>query len=122
MKVAVHAFEGITMFHLAAPLLVFEAASAIDPDGPWRTTVWTDAGGFVRTSEGLALHDLAGPEAADDADLLVFPSWPTELPVPGLELVALVRAAHRRGARIAGLCLGAFPVAGSGLLDSRAAV
>jgi transcriptional regulator GlxA family with amidase domain len=122
MKIAVHAFDGMTMFHLAAPLLVFETVSQLGLAQGWETTVWTPGAGSIRTSEGVVIGDLAGPEIVDRADLLVFPSWPIELPPPDDDLVALVRGAHVRGARIAGLCLGAFPVVGSGVLDGRAAV
>jgi transcriptional regulator GlxA family with amidase domain len=122
MKIAVHAFDGITMFHLAAPLIVFETASTLGLAPDWRTTVWTTDGRSVRTSEGLVMDDLAGPATTADADLLVFPSWPIELPPPDHELLAIVHDAQRRGARIAGLCLGAFPVAASGVLDGRTAV
>lgn len=122
MKIAVHAFNGITMFHLAAPLLVFGTASDLGLAPDWHTTVWTATGGPVRTAEGVSLGDLAGPDAVGDADLIVFPSWPHEFPALPDELATIVRAAHARGAQIAGLCLGAFPVAGSGVLASRSAV
>jgi transcriptional regulator GlxA family with amidase domain len=122
MKIVVHAFDGITMFHLAAPLIVFETASSLGLAPEWRTTVWTSDARSIRTAEGLVMDELAGPETTADADLLVFPSWPNELPLPGPELIAIVEAAHQRGARIAGLCLGAFPVAASGVLDGRTAV
>jgi transcriptional regulator GlxA family with amidase domain len=122
MKIAVHAFDGMTMFHLAAPLLVFESAAQLGLAPDWTTTVWTTGTSSIRTSEGVVIGDLAGPETTVDADLLVFPSWPIDLPPPDEGLVAIVRNAHERGARIAGLCLGAFPVVGSGVLDGRTAV
>jgi transcriptional regulator GlxA family with amidase domain len=110
------------MFHLAAPLLVFGAAVDLGWAPGWRTTVWTSGDGAIRTAEGVSLGDLAGPEAATEADLLVFPSWSLERPAPADELAAIVRDAHGRGAQIAGLCLGAFPVAASGVLGNRSAV
>lgn len=122
MKIAVHAFDDMTMFHLAAPLLVFESAAKLGLAPHWETTVWTTGSSSIRTVERLVIDDLAGPEAAEAADLLVFPSWPAELPAPSPELVDLVQRAHGRGAQIAGLCLGAFPIAGSGVLDGRTAV
>ena len=122
MKIAIHAFEDMTMFHLAAPLLVFETAAHLGLAPEWETTVWTPGSGSIRTVERLALEGLAGAEAAEAADLLVFPSWPAELPPPSDEMVDLVQRAHLRGAQIAGLCLGAFPVAGSGVLEGRTAV
>jgi len=120
MRIAVHAFEGITAFHLAAPLLVFGEVARQGLAPGWTTTVWSTDAHAVRTSEGLVIDDLAGPAAAESADLLVFPSWPTDFPEPDDGLVALVRDAHARGSGIVGLCLGAFPVVGSGVLDGRA--
>lgn len=122
MKIAVHAFDGMTLFHLAAPLLVFDTARELGIAPDWQTTVWSSNGQRIRTSEGIVIDDLAGPDTTADADLLLFPSWPVDLSPPDDELVGIVRGAHRRGARIAGLCLGAFPVAGSGVLDGRSAV
>ncbi|MDQ2739863.1 MAG: helix-turn-helix domain-containing protein [Actinomycetota bacterium] len=122
MRVAVHAFDGITMFHLAAPLLVFGELGRMDPPIQWPITVWTENGAGVRTAEGPRVEDVSGPEALHDADLLVFPSWPLDLPPADEALTARMRAAHDRGAQVAGLCLGAFPVVDSGLLDSRSAV
>nr|ARK19474.1 regulator [Streptomyces zelensis] len=121
MRIAVHAFDGITAFHLAAPLLVFGEVARQGLAPGWTTTVWSADGRAVRTSEGVVIDDLAGPAAVDSADLLVFPSWPVDFPEPDGELVALIRGAHARGSGIVGLCLGAFPVAGSGVLDGRAA-
>ena len=121
MRIAIHAFDGITAFHLSTPLLVFgEVARAGLAD--WSTVVWSEGGAAVRTAEGLLLDGLADERATRDADLLVLPSWPEDLREVPAALRAIVRDAHDRGARIAGLCLGAFPVAASGVLDGRTAV
>ncbi|MFE8008269.1 GlxA family transcriptional regulator [Streptomyces sp. NPDC057418] len=119
MRIAIHAFDGITAFHLAAPLLVFGEVARQDLAPGWTTTVWSADAHAVRTSEGVVIGDLAGPAAAESADLLVFPSWPADLREPDDEIVTLIRDTHARGAGIAGLCLGAFAVAGSGVLDGR---
>ncbi|AXB42427.1 GlxA family transcriptional regulator [Amycolatopsis albispora] len=122
MRIAIHAFDGITMFHLSAPLLVFGEVrrQGLAPD--WETTIWSDDRRAVRTEEGAVIDDLAGREATASADLLVFPSWHTDLRPAEGDLLDVIRSAHGRGARIAGLCLGAFPVADSSLLDGRSAV
>jgi transcriptional regulator GlxA family with amidase domain len=122
MRIAVHAFDGITMFHLAAPLLVFGEVSRSGLAEGWDPTVWTEDGRGIRTAEGPRIEDVAGPEAIADADLVVFPSWPSHLPPTPEHLSCGIRAAQSRGSRVAGLCLGAFPVTDSGLLDGREAV
>ncbi|OMQ16243.1 AraC family transcriptional regulator [Modestobacter sp. VKM Ac-2676] len=122
MRIAVHAFDGITVFHLAAPLLVFGEVGRQGLATGWDPVVWTEDGRGIRTAEGLRVEDVAGPEAADEADLLVLPSWPTHLPPADDVLVARIRAAQARGSQVAGLCLGAFPVVDSGLLDGREVV
>lgn len=122
MKIAIYAFDGITSFHLAAPLLVFTEVSRLGLADDWRTIVWSDSSQAIRTAEGLLIDDLRGPSEAADADLLVIPSWPTELPAPETGITALIQRSHASGTVIAGLCLGAFPVAHTGVLNNRAAV
>lgn len=122
MRIAVLAFDGITMFHLAAPLLVFGEVGRQGLAEGWDPVVWTEDGRGIRTAEGLRVDDVAGPEATEDVDLLVLPSWPTDLPPTSEVLADRLLATHAAGGRVAGLCLGAFPVADSGLLDGRDAV
>lgn len=119
MRIAVYAFDGITMFHLAAPLLVFGEVGRQGLADGWDPVVWTEDGRGIRTVEGLRLEDVASSDAVDDADLVVLPSWPTDLPASGEALVGRIRAAQARGGQIAGLCLGAFPVVDSGVVDGR---
>lgn len=122
MKIAIHAFSGMTMFHLAAPLLVFGEVARLGLADDWEMKVFTEDGLPVRSAEGYVISDASGSKVADDADLVVFPSWLSELPDPSEHLLGLVRQAHENGAMIAGLCLGAYPVACSGVLDGRTAV
>lgn len=122
MKVAVRAFDGITTFHLAAPLLVFGEVTRLGLAPGWSTVVWTHDGRGIRTAEGLLVDGVEGPDAVDDADIVVIPSWPLDLPRADEDLTDLVRRAHARGSTVVGLCLGAFPVVDTELLDGRRAV
>ncbi|TNM41904.1 helix-turn-helix domain-containing protein [Nocardioides albidus] len=119
MRIVVHAFDGITMFHLAAPLLVFGEVSRLGLAEGWTPVVWTEDGHGIRTAEGLRVEAVAGPDVVEDADLVVMPSWPSDLPPTDAVLADRIRAAQARGSHIAGLCLGAFPVVDSGVLDGR---
>jgi transcriptional regulator GlxA family with amidase domain len=119
MQIAVYAFDGMTMFHLAAPLAVFGEVGRQELAAGWDPVVWTADGQGIRTAEGPRIEDLAGPEAMEEADLVVLPSWPAHLPPTNEALAEGIRAARDRGSRVAGLCLGAFPVVDSGVLDGR---
>ncbi|WP_280399893.1 GlxA family transcriptional regulator [Nocardia carnea] len=122
MRIAVHTFDKITMFHLAVPLMVFGEVARLGLAPDWETRLWSAEGGSIRTAEGYPIGDIAGPEIVDDADIVIIPSWSLPPAQTEPELCEQLVAAHGRGAMIAGLCLGAFPLADAGLLDGRAAV
>ncbi|MGA9872578.1 MAG: DJ-1/PfpI family protein, partial [Rhodococcus sp. (in: high G+C Gram-positive bacteria)] len=122
MKIAIYAFDGVTMFHLAAPLMVFGEVARLNLAGNWETQLWSDEPGSITTMEGYSLGGIAGPATVEAADIVIVPSWPETLPPIGTDLQGQLRHAHQRGAEIAGLCLGSFAVADTGLLDGRAAV
>ncbi len=116
--VAVLAFPGISPFHLAVPGLVFTAEVDGDVPRDYRVTVCAVTPGALPTRAGVDLAVLRGLEEFTVADTVVVPSWDPDLPVPP-ELVEALRAAHARGARLVALCLGAFVLAATGLVDGR---
>lgn len=122
MKIAVYAFDGISMFHLAAPTTVFGEVERLALATGWETRLWSDRAGSIRTLEGYSIGDVAGPDTTEWADIVVIPSWTASLSPAGSELAAVVRRAHERGVAVVGLCLGAFVLADAGVLDGRPAV
>ena len=73
--------------------------------------------GPLRMQGGLTLYPDGNPELLDQADLIVIPGWKgTQAPVPEA-LTQKLCDAHRRGARLASICSGAFVLAATGLLD-----
>lgn len=119
--IAVVVFDGISPFHLSVPCMVFgeELDEAGEPR--FRLRVCAVEPGLLRTNAGFKLQAPHGLAGLRQAQTIIVPSWRgAGEPVPEALLGAL-RAAHRRGARIVGLCLGAFVLAQAGLLDDRPA-
>jgi transcriptional regulator GlxA family with amidase domain len=121
MHLAVYAFDGVTMFHLAVPQLVFDEVTR-QGLGQWRTSLFSDGPASIRTAEGYRLTGIEGPDAAAGADVVVVPSWFDDGRMVGDTLRAVLRDAHRREVTVLGLCLGAIAVADAGLLAGRQAV
>lgn len=112
------AFDGVSPFHLSVPTLVFGAAGLDNARQFYDVTVCAEAPGPILTAGGFRIAVDDGLEAFETADMVVIPSWPAGHEASD-RLIAAIRAAHARGARIVGLCLGTFAVAASGIVDGR---
>lgn len=117
-RVAVLAVEGISPFHLSVPTLVFAAAGLDSAEPLYEVVVCAERPGPLMTGAGYRIAVEAGLEAFEQVDMIVLPSWRDGL-APSERLLAAVRAAHARGIRVVGLCLGAFVIAASGIADGR---
>lgn len=115
-RVAVLAFDGISPFHLGVPTSVFGGIDSIP--GRYDVVVCADPPGSLATQAGYEIVVRHGLEAFADAHMVAIPSWSAGKEVPETLAVA-IQEAHARGARIVGLCLGAWVVAASGIVDGR---
>ncbi len=78
----------------------------------------------VRTASAWGMTELRTPFTLDaliDADIVIVPGTETFLEDPHPAVAKALLEAFDRGARIASVCVGAFTLAGVGLLDGRRA-
>ncbi len=117
--IAIVAFERISPFHLSAPCVVFGDRHPGVP--PFDFAVCAPRPGQLATTAGFSIVVEHGLEKLLTADTIIVPSWRDPAERAPADLLAALVAAHQRGARIVGLCLGAYVLAQAGLLDGRAA-
>ncbi|MFA6700364.1 MAG: helix-turn-helix domain-containing protein [Thiomicrospira sp.] len=120
-KIAIVAYDGISLFHLSIPCTIF--GEDLDRVGhrPYEVVVCTETVGAVQTLSGFPIVIDQDLTALETADTVIVPAWFDPDIRPSETLLAALRTAHARGARMVGLCLGAFVLAEAGILDDKTA-
>lgn len=77
--------------------------------------------GPIRAAGGVTLQAPYAPELLARADTIVIPGWRDADEPPPPQLLAWIRAAHARGARLCSICSGVFVLAAAGVLDGQRA-
>ena len=122
--VATLVMDGIHPFEMSVGCEVFgiDRPEVIRP-WPYEHIV-VDVGGGNRaipTAEQFTITTPFGLADLERASTVIVPAWPNVHEAPSRELIAALRAAHDRGARLMSFCTGAFVLAWAGVLDGKRA-
>lgn len=119
IKIAIIAFEGISLFHLSVPIAIFNDA-VLNEEKLFDVCVCSETNGQVTSANGLGIDIKYDISVIEQADIVVVPSWiPDKAPSPHLREKLI--EANGNNKLIVGLCLGAYALAYTGLLDGLSA-
>ncbi|WP_434680520.1 helix-turn-helix domain-containing protein [Pseudomonas sp. R1-18] len=121
IRVAVLAFDGVSLFHLSVPGIVLGTAQAGAGEPRYEVSYCAELPGMVSTGQGIGLSVSHGLELMEASDVIVIPAWGDHSIVASAQLVTALQRANTQGKLIVGLCLGAFVLGDAGLLDGKEA-
>jgi transcriptional regulator GlxA family with amidase domain len=110
-------FPGFQVMGFTA-ITVFEVANMVIGETFYKVTLLSEDGGLVRSSAAINVETEAFSDRPFDT---IFVGAGTELGPISPRLTEFVRRAMTTSRRIAGPCVGAFPLAEAGVLDGRRA-
>ncbi|GGY90205.1 transcriptional regulator FtrA [Pseudoduganella plicata] len=118
-RVVALAYDGLCTFEFGCTVELFAL------DRPELGVDWYDfrvaavERGPIRAAGGITVQARYAPGLLRRADTIVIPGWRDADEEPPAALLALIRAAHRRGARLCSICSGVFVLAAAGVLDGQ---
>jgi len=123
-RIAIVAFPGVTLLDISGPAQVFAELAEIELSGPgYALSYLSSSGGLVPTDVGMmidtAVIDSVRPH---QVDTLVIPGGPGIWDIrKDARLMKWISETLPKARRVASVCLGAFALAWTGILDGKRA-
>ena len=121
IRVAVLAFNGVSLFHLSVPGVVLGTAQTAPGEPQYSVSYCAESPGMVSCDQGIGLEVTHGLELMEASDVIVIPAWGDQSVAASAQLVQALQLANAQEKLIVGLCLGAFVLGDAGLLDGKEA-
>ncbi len=119
--VAVLMFDRAPIFEMAVPISVFGMDRTGSGAPGFELLPVAAEDGPLTSTGGVRLDAPYGLDALDRAGIVVVPTWRDPVETPPKPALEAIRGAYADGALVVSLCMGAFVLAATGLLDGRRA-
>jgi AraC family transcriptional regulator, transcriptional activator FtrA len=120
-RVVAVAYDGLCAFEFGIATELFGLARP-EFGVPWyEYRVVAASSAPIRAIGGIGIRATADLRHVRAAGTIVLPGWKDKDEVPPAALLAAIRNAHEKGARVMSICSGVYVLAAAGLLDGLAA-
>ncbi len=75
IRVAVLAFNGVSLFHLSVPGVVLGTAQSVPGEPEYEVNFCAEVPGMLSSDQGIGLSVVHGLELMEASDVIVIPAW-----------------------------------------------